>query len=694
MQTTTYFGELTFSKKVMREKLNKNAYEKMIATVESGAALDQKIAADVAHAMKEWSLQMGATHFTHWFQPLRGSTAEKHDAFICYDEAQQLIERFSAKQLIQSEPDASSFPSGGIRSTFEARGYTAWDPTSPAFLMESGKTRTLVIPSVYLSWTGHVLDMKTPLLRSQIALNKAVLRLQKLLKNRFAKRLKVFLGLEQEYFLISEKHYAQRVDLQNCGRTLFGTSPEKGQINSEHYFGAIKDEIMKFMTELDHELYRRGIPAKTRHNEVAPNQFEIAPLYEEANLAIDHNLQVMQMIQSVAKRNGFVALLHEKPFSGLNGSGKHLNWSMQDATGTNYLEPSKSPLKNINFLVTIAAVLWGVKNYGDLLRASVADAGNDHRLGKHEAPPAIMSVYLGEYLNGILNYIEGIAKPTEKQIAHINLDIQRLPKIARDVADRNRTSPLAFTGNKFEFRAVGSHQNCSEAAAVLNLIIAAGFDEICDRLVQFKGNVKNNVYVVLKKIINETKDVRYEGNSYSEHWLQEAARRKLPGAVNTPQALRSYQKHNQLFQKYNILSQQEIDSKINIKLETYYSLKNIEYKTAVNMVETRFLPAVLTNLNKLLHAARELNELGAKLPELDKKIHVMKESYTKISELNSKLRQQNHYEIPEVLNEAEKMVSKADKIMNELRVQVDSVEQLIEYSIWPLPAYREIVSDI
>ncbi|MDY6916011.1 MAG: glutamine synthetase III [Candidatus Cloacimonadota bacterium] len=695
MQITKYFGELTFNKKVMREKLNKSVYEKMIATIESGAALDQKIAADVAHAMKEWSIQMGATHFTHWFQPLRGGTAEKHDAFICYDEDQQLIERFSAKQLIQSEPDASSFPSGGIRSTFEARGYTAWDPTSPAFLMESGKTRTLVIPSVYLSWTGYVLDMKTPLLRSQIALSKAVLRLQKLLKNRFAKRLKVFLGLEQEYFLISKKHYNQRVDLQNCGRTLFGAAPEKGQINSEHYFGEIKDEIMKFMIELDYELYRRGIPAKTRHNEVAPNQFEIAPLYEEANLAIDHNLQVMQMILSVAKRNGMVALLHEKPFYRLNGSGKHLNWSMQDATGTNYLEPSKSPLKNINFLVTIAAVLWGVQNYGELLRASVADAGNDQRLGKHEAPPAIMSVYLGEYLDNIFDYIEGIAKPTDKQIDNINLDIQRLPKIARDMADRNRTSPLAFTGNKFEFRAVGSHQNCSEAASSLNIIIAAGFDEICDRLVKLKGNVKSNVYVVLKKIISETKGIRYEGNSNSEQWLQEAIRRKLPLSQNTPQSLYSYQKHTRLFQKYNILSQEEIESKIKIKLETYYNLKKIEYKTAVTMVETRYLPAILSYLAKLVSFNNEFHKSGRNLPELDKKIDKLQESYKKNYQLNSKLNQQIQKVLPEVPAVTTKqIVNKADKIMEELRKQIDNVEQRIEYSFWPLPGYREILFDI
>jgi glutamine synthetase len=459
-EASAIFGELTFHKKIMQEKLNKEVYEKLIATIESGKALDLSIAADIAHAMKEWAMENGATHFTHWFQPQRGGTAEKHDAFISYNENHEIVERFSASQLIQSEPDASSFPSGGIRSTFEARGYTAWDPTSPAFLLEAENTKTLVIPSVFLSWTGAVLDIKTPLLRSEKALNEAALRLLRLLGNRRSKRIKVYLGPEQEYFLVNRDFYNSRPDLQNCGRTLFGAPPAKGQQMEDHYFGAIKEKVLMFMEAFDEELYRRGIPAKTRHNEVAPNQFEIAPLYEIANLANDHNLQLMDILKRIARRFNMEALLHEKPFAGVNGSGKHVNWSIGDDTGANFLEPSKSPLKNVSFLITIGAILLGVNKFGGLLRASVADAGNDHRLGANEAPPAIMSVYLGEYLNSILNEIEGIGeKVSQRELAHINLGVQNLPRVAKDISDRNRTSPVAFTGNKFEFRACGSSQN-------------------------------------------------------------------------------------------------------------------------------------------------------------------------------------------------------------------------------------------
>ncbi|MCK5393926.1 MAG: glutamine synthetase III, partial [Candidatus Omnitrophica bacterium] len=469
---TKCFGELTFNKNVMQQKLNKDVYLKLLATIDGGESLDQSIAGDVAHAMKEWAIENGATHFTHWFQPQRGGTAEKHDAFISYDESGEIIERFSAKQLIQSEPDASSFPSGGIRSTFEARGYTAWDPNSPAFLAEAGDTKTFVIPSVFLSWTGEVLDIKTPFLRSLKALNESAIRLQTILGNKKVKRIKVFGGPEQEYFLFSKELYQTRPDLEVCGRTLFGAPPAKGQQMEDHYFGAINDNVIQFMEDFDRELYRRSIPSKTRHNEVSPNQFEIAPLYEEANLAIDHNLQLMDILKKVADKHGMVAIVHEKPLAGVNGSGKHFNWSIGDNTGANYFEPSESPHNNIIFLLTLGAILVGVNEYGGLLRASVADAGNDHRLGANEAPPAIISVYLGEYLDRLLNDIAGAGKLTEKKISDIYLGLKNLPKVAKDTSDRNRTSPLAFTGNKFEFRAVGSSHNCSEAATLLNMILA------------------------------------------------------------------------------------------------------------------------------------------------------------------------------------------------------------------------------
>src|SRR3989339_75890 len=609
------FGELTFNKKVMKEKLSKEVYAKLVATVESGEPLDETIASDVAHAMKEWAIENGATHFTHWFQPQRGGTAEKHDAFLSYGKDGEMIERFSAKQLIQSEPDASSFPSGGIRSTFEARGDTAWDPTSPAFLLEAGDTKTLVIPTVYLSWTGEVLDMKTPLLRSMKALTDSAIKLQKLLGNKSVKRIKVYGGPEQEYFLVSKGLYDTRPDMRIAGRTLFGAAPAKGQQLEDHYFGAIKDKVIMFMEDFDTELYRHGIPSKTRHNEVSPNQFEIAPLYEEVNLAIDHNLQMMDIIRRVAEKHGLVAILHEKPFAGVNGSGKHFNWSLGDDSGTNYLEPSDSPIKNINFLLTLGAILLGVDKYGGLLRAVVADAGNDHRLGANEAPPAIISVYLGEYLARIMDEIEGIGtNVNEKSLAHINLGVKNLPKVAKDTSDRNRTSPVAFTGNKFEFRAVGSSQNCSEAATTLNLIVAYGYDEIAKRLSAKKGgNVKENAILVMKDVLKETKKVRFEGNNYSNEWHKEAAKRGLPNAKNTPEALaQMLEKDNEtLFAKYGVLSKRELHSKVEIKLDTYVKIKDVELKAGLNIAKTLILPAVLEQIVLLGEAAKATAKAGA-----------------------------------------------------------------------------------
>jgi glutamine synthetase len=697
-KTSDYFGELTFDKKVMREKLNKDAFEKMMATLESGEPLDQSIAADVAHALKEWAIQHGATHFTHWFQPQRGGTAEKHDAFICYDEQQQIIERFSAKLLIQSEPDASSFPSGGIRSTFEARGYTAWDPTSPVFLMESGLSNTLVIPSVYLSWTGDVLDMKTPFLRSQKALNDAVIRLQKILGNRFAKRVRTFLGLEQEFFLVAKEYYQTRPDLKNCGRTIFGAAPEKGQQISDHYFGVIRKKILEFMTDLDHELYRHGIPVKTRHNEVSPNQFEIAPLYEEANLAIDHNLQTMEMIARVADKYGLIALMQEKPFAGLNGSGKHMNWSLADNTGANYLEPSKSPLKNINFLMTIGAILLGVNEFGGLLRASVAHVGNDYRLGAHEAPPAVMSVYLGTYLNELFDQIEGIGTMNEKNMEHIYLDIQKLPRVDKDVSDRNRTSPIAFTGNKFEFRAVGANQNCSESASVFNLITAYGFNEICNRLEERKDSIKQNAVLILKDILAETKRVRFEGNNYSSDWEKEAEMRGLPNAKNTPAALQAYldKKVIKLYEENRVLSNKELISKVTIKLENYCQTKILEYKTAINMTNTLFIPATLRYLKEMSETANQLQTLAMNCETIVSEIKTLHRLYHAMK--TSAIRLKDIVKTANGLTDFQEMSSllslKAEVEMKELRDSVDKAERLIADDIWPVAKYRELLAEL
>ncbi len=689
------FGELTFNKSVMKRKLSKDTYEKIIATMESGEPLDEAIACDIAHAMKEWALDAGATHFTHWFQPQRGGTAEKHDAFICYDDDGEIIERFSPERLIRSEPDASSFPSGGMRSTFEARGYTAWDPTSPAFLLESGESRTLVIPSVFLAWTGDVLDIKTPMLRSQRALNDAAIRLQRYLGNRFAKRIRVLLGPEQEYFLVPQELYNKRPDLQLCKRTLFGAPSPKGQQMEDHYFGSIKPRIMAFMADLDNELYRRGIPSKTRHNEVSPNQFEMAPLYEDANLAVDHNLQVMALLDWIAERHGLVAILHEKPFAGLNGSGKHVNWSICDNTGANYLEPSKSPLKNISFLMTIGAILLGVHRFGGLLRASVADAGNDHRLGGGEAPPGIMSVYLGKYLDELLDEIEGIGKLSVKAMEEINLGVQKLPKIAKDIADRNRTSPIAFTGNKFEFRPVGANQNCAESTTVINLIVAWGYDQIYRRLKSAQGNVKENAILILKDILGETRSIRFEGNNYSEAWRREAKERGLPVAGNTPQALRLYLEPEvkELFCKYSVLSERELISKVDIKLEAYIKTLEIEYRTAIELVNTRVRPSLTRHLKLLAETyaglrtaeipSRSIHDELCILEQIFEKLHAQVESLKII--LTEGEKKEN------LFDRADYYASVGLTALDKIRQDVDRVESSVADDLWSLPRYYQML---
>jgi len=685
---TKLFGELTFNKNVMRDKLNKAVFAKLMATVESGEPLDEEIAGDVAHAMKEWAQDNGATHFTHWFQPQRGGTAEKHDAFIAYAETGEVTERFSASQLIQSEPDASSFPSGGIRSTFEARGYTAWDPTSPAFLLEAGDTKTLVIPSVFLSWTGEVLDVKTPMLRSLKALGESALKLQRLLGNTAAKRIRVFAGPEQEYFLFSKALYEKRPDLRVCGRTLFGAGPAKGQQLEDHYFAAIKDKVIMFMEDFDRQLYRRGIPAKTRHNEVSPNQFEIAPLYEELNLAIDHNLQLMDIINKVADKHGMVAVLHEKPMAGVNGSGKHFNWSIGDNTGANYLEPSSSPVQSLSFLVTLGAILLGVNKYGGLLRAAVADAGNDHRLGANEAPPAIMSVYLGEYLNDLLNEIAGMSKVTDKKMSHINLGLQNLPRVARDTSDRNRTSPVAFTGNKFEFRAVGASQNCAEAAIVLNTLVAYGYEEICRRLGQVKGDLRGSVIMVMKDIIRQTKRVRFEGNNYAAAWHKEAARRGLPNKKTTPEALRLLlsKESEALFERYRVFSRRELRSKVEIKLDTYIKIKDVEFRLALNMARTMILPAIARQIRLCAGAYRGRG--------LKKDTAIFNALYdrlkTGIAGLEAALI--SCEKTDDLFKKADAYAGSGAIALARLRDSADTAEKLLADEFWPLPKYQELLT--
>jgi len=698
-RTTSIFGELTFDKKVMREKLSREVYENLLSVIQSGKPLEETVAEEVAHAMKEWAISKGATHFTHWFQPQRGGTAEKHDAFITYTETGEIIESFSAKQLIQSEPDASSFPSGGIRSTFEARGYTAWDPTSPAFLLEAENTRTLVIPSVYLSWTGDVLDLKTPFLRSLRALNSAGIKLQRLLGNRWAKKIIVYAGPEQEYFVISRRLYETRPDLKTCGRTLFGAPPTKGQQMEDHYFGSIKPKMMKFMEALDTELYRRGIPAKTRHNEVSPNQFEIAPLYEEANLAIDHNLQMMDIMKNVAEKHDLVVLLHEKPFAGVNGSGKHVNWSLGDNTGSNYLEPSASPVKNISFLLTLGALLLGVDKFGGLIRATVADAGNDHRLGANEAPPAIMSVYLGEYLTKLVDEIQEVGKLNEQAMAQINMGVRNLPRIAKDYSDRNRTSPIAFTGNKFEFRAVGSSQNPSEALTILNLMTTYGYNVIEKRLTASKtGDIKERAIMVLKDVFKETRRVRFEGNNYSLEWHKEAARRGLPNLRNTPAALNAYLEREviELFAKTHVLSERELRAKVEIKLETYIKTKEIEFKAASNIAKTMILPALTKQIEMVARAASAMKSSGFEAKALKEETKKFERLFIRIGErvqvlervLEKAMTKTHPHEKAEFLG------NDGEKALGELRTEIDAAEEIVSAEFWPMAKYQEILTTL
>jgi glutamine synthetase len=691
-----YYGELVFTRKVMEQRLSKNIFKKLTAAIDNLEPLDQSIAGEVAHAMKEWALENGATHFTHWFQPQRGGTAQKHDSFIDYGEHGEIIERFSASQLVQSEPDASSFPSGGIRSTFEARGYTAWDPTSPVFLLEAGKTKTLVIPSVFLSWTGEVLDLKTPFLRSLSTLNEKVIDLQKLLGNKNAKQVKVYAGIEQEYFLLSKELVKSRPDITVTGRTLFGNKPAKGQQMEEHYFGNIKDKILEFMEDVDHQLYRKGIPVKTRHNEVAPNQFELAPLYQEANLAIDNNLQIMEILKKVAIKHNMIALLHEKPFSGVNGSGKHFNWSIGDNTGTNYFEPSKSPLKNVSFLLAISAVLLGVKKFGGVLRATVADAGNDHRLGANEAPPAIMSVYLGDYISEILDSIEKTHTINEKAVNEITLGVQNLPKVNKDYSDRNRTSPVAFTGNKFEFRALGSSANPAEAGTVLNFIAAYGFDEIYKKIEakEGDGDVKKKALEVVKEILVETKDIRFEKNGYSQDWHKESQKRGLPNAKNTPAALKLLLDDEvvKAFAKYGILTQRELKSKVEIKLENYIKTKEIEYRYSIKVANTLILPAILKQINMLAKASKNLNKLNMKSASFEKELETLINVYDNVKKLVAEMESFLKQEHKDAQETAEKFASKGVEILAKLREQIDFTEDLVADEFWPMASYQKLLN--
>jgi len=672
------YGENVFSIKTMRNYLSEKAYKSLTSTICSGNTLDPKIADEVADAMKTWAVEKGATHFTHWFQPLTGTTAEKHEAFLVPDNEGGCIVAFSGKELIQGEPDASSFPSGGIRATFEARGYTAWDPSSPAFIKRSDLGATLCIPTIFCSYHGEALDKKTPLLRSMEAVSKQVCRLGKLFGVKAAgKRAYATLGPEQEYFLIDKAFYEARLDLVQTGRTLFGRAPSKHQQMEDHYFGAIKPRVVDFMSDLDKELWSLGVPARTRHNEVCPAQFEIAPVYEELNLAVDHNMIVMTTLKEVAEKHGFVCLLHEKPYAGVNGSGKHNNWAVAGPDGKNWLQPGDNPHENAKFLTMIVALVAAVDRHADLLRAAVASASNDHRLGANEAPPAIMSVFLGDQLTDIMEQIEkGGAAKSSKQGGAIKIGVSHLPQLPRDATDRNRTSPFAFTGNKFEFRAVGSTHSCAGANVVINTMVADVLDEICTELEKAgKKDFNKALQKLLSSLLKKHKRVIFNGDNYADAWKKEAKRRGLPNMMTTPEALKAIVKKENIamFEKYGVLSAKELHSRYEVYSEAYEKTIAIETDVALKMAKTMILPAAVRYLGEIA----DVKGGGAGLKALARSVN---------ADVEKLLRS---------IAALEKAAGAGEKAqiekMNALRDAVDKLETVVPDDLWPLPSYAEMM---
>jgi glutamine synthetase len=695
---SSYYGENTFSTTVMRDRLPKEVFEAYLDAIDKKRKIDINLANDVANAMKDWALEKGATHYSHWFQPMTSLTAEKHDSFLEPLENGEYIERFSGKQLVQGEPDASSFPSGGIRSTFEARGYTVWDPSSPAFIMKSGKGITLCIPTIFLSYTGEALDHKTPLLRSINAINDSAIRMMRILGNKRSRKVMATLGPEQEYFLIDKEFYYQRQDLVMTGRTLLGAPPSRGQQLEDHYFGSIKERILTFMHESEEELYLLGIPAKTRHNEVAPSQFEIAPLFEEANLATDHNALVMEILRKIAARNGLVALLHEKPFAGINGSGKHVNWSLADDLGNNMLNPGKTPHDNIQFLVFLVATVRAVYYHADLLRASVASSANDHRLGANEAPPAIISVFLGEQLSKILANIESGAVTEATNTAIIDLGISRIPALSKDNTDRNRTSPFAFTGNKFEFRAVGSHQNISFPATVLNTIVAESLDVLADKIEAKGPNAKQATMDVLREELKAIKPILFNGDNYSSDWEKEAEKRGLPNKKTTCASLpdMASEKAIKLFEKYSVLSSVELKSRYHVRIERYCKKLDIEVTTLHSMVSSQVVPAALDYQSRVASSIDETIEVLGDGVDMSAQKQLLKETALLINRVittNKQLadKRVQALKIEDETKKADFYCSEIKGIMEILRELCDELELLVDDEIWPMPKFWEIL---
>jgi len=690
------FGSLVFNEALQEKLLPEGVYQALRRTINRGDVLDHSVADAVASAMKDWAVGHGATHYTHWFQPLTGITAEKHDSFLNPTGNGKAVAEFSGKELIKGEPDASSFPSGGMRSTFEARGYTAWDPTSPPWLLRSGGAVTLVIPTAFVSWTGEALDKKTPLLRSMEALSKQAVRVLKLFGSK-ADRVITTCGPEQEYFLIDSNFYLSRPDLINAGRTLLGARPPKGQELEDQYFGAIAERVMTFMNEVERELYAVGVPVKTRHNEVAPSQYEIAPVFENANVATDHQMMVMETLKRVAPKFGLACLLHEKPFAGVNGSGKHLNWSMSDDEGNNLLSPGASPHDNMQFLVFCSAVIRAVNKWQGLLRASIASAGNDHRLGANEAPPAIISIFLGDMLTDIFEQIEKGGAKSTKHGGVLDTGVMSLPKLPRDAGDRNRTSPFAFTGNKFEFRAVSSNQSIAYPNIALNMAVTDSLDSVATELEKAMAGGKSldaAVADLLQKIIKENKRIIFNGNNYSREWEKEAGKRGLLNLKNTVDALPQLITKDvvALFEKHKVLTGRELHARYEIMVETYNKTINVEGQLLVLMANRYVLPAALEYQKQVAQSVAAVKAAGAKSAEGKKTLESIIKLTDELKRRTDKLQTALEHEASGSAEKHAKHFRDAViPAMNGVRDASDALEVLIPHELWPLATYREML---
>ena len=696
---TDCFGSYVFNDKVMKSRLPEDIYKTLKETISNGTPLDTHIAEVVADAMKNWAIENGATHYTHWFQPLNGFTAEKHDSFLSIDKTGQVaIAEFSGKELVKGEPDASSFPSGGLRATFEARGYTAWDCTSPAFLKEDLSGKTLCIPTAFCSYNGEALDKKTPLLRSVQAISKQALRIVRLFGDNKSSNVSVSCGAEQEYFLVDKEMFKQRADLVFTGRTLVGAKPPKTQEMDDHYFGAIKERVSAFMKELDYALWKVGVSAKTEHNEAAPAQHELAPIYNTVNIAADHNQITMEFMKKIADRHGLACLLHEKPFNGMNGSGKHDNWSLTTSEGVNLFNPGKTPSENAQFLLFLCAVIKAIDENAELIRASAANAGNDHRLGALEAPPAIVSIFLGDELTDILEEIETGKKPDHRTGGVLDIGVTTLPHFSLDATDRNRTSPFAFTGNKFEFRMVPSSASIAGPNTVLNTVVADALMEMADRL-EKADDFKTELKLLLKETVKKHKRVIFNGNGYSDEWVKEAEKRGLPNINNSVDSYRAFifEKSVEMFERHQVYTRAELTSRYEIKLEKYIKIVTIEAKTLLDMCNRQIIPACIKYSNRLAEAYMNVEKAGVKSPVTKNLLDKVSENLISLASTIEKL--EVAVEKAEVMTgdfvlQAEFVRDNIASAMLSVRTYADKLESIVDKKYWPFPTYSDLIYSV